>query len=450
MDIKEKTRYFFEEAPVSKAIANFGVPMMVGMLVAVAYNLVDTAFIGMMKNPHALAAVVLSMPVFLIINSIGQVLGMGCGSYISRLLGQKDYDMVKRVSSFAVYGAIILGIIAIVLGFIFIDPLMGILGTSEDTIESTKAYVSIMLAGGLASILGFSLSVVVRAEGAAKVSMMGNIIGTVANIILDPIFIFGLGLGVKGAAIATVIANAIAALYYLWHIAKKSAFLSLAIADCKVDVPLLKAVFSIGFPSLIMNFIMIVGSLVQNNVAASFGDIYVATVGLIFKVTMLPKFLCRALCQGQQPLIGYSKGAEKFDRMKETVKKTIAYATIIGAVFALAFFLAGGNLLRLFIDNAEIIAIGTPFLRIAVISFFVYGTQFMTATLFQATGHAVPAFLVTLVQGTVFIPVLLVGTALMGFMGFAWALPTADVMAMLIGIILQIGYRKKLYAGKSK
>jgi multidrug efflux pump len=448
MDKKEKNLYFFEEAPVSKAIANFGVPTMVTMLVSIAYNLVDTVFIGMMNDPSSLAAAVLAMPVFLITNGIGQVFGIGCGSYISRLLGQKAYERVKQVSSFAVYGTLIAGAAAIALGFVFLNPILRVLGTSENTLEPTRQYFSVLLGGGVVSILGFSLNMVIRAAGAAKVSMVGNIIGTAANIILDPIFIFSFGMGVRGAAVATVIANALALTFYLWHIAKKSAFLSIALPDCKVDKIMLQSVFSIGLPSFFMKAIYVAGFLVQNNVAVSYGDMYIVVIGLIFKVVMLPKLLCQGLCMGVQPLVGYSSAAGNFERMKETVKKTLICATILGVVFALAYFIAGGRLLHLFINNPEIIAIGTPFLRIAVISFIAYGTMYMTATLFQATGSAAPAFAVSLVQEAVLIPMVLIGTALMGADGLAWALPAGDVTAMLIGLVLQTLYRKKLYAGK--
>jgi multidrug efflux pump len=446
MDRKEKNLYYFEEAPVSKAIANFGVPTMATMLVGIAYNLVDTIFVGMMKDTAALAAVALAMPVFLITNGIGQVFGVGCGSYISRLLGKKEYNRVKRVSSFAVYGALIAGIAAIALGFIFINPILGILGTSEKTIEPTRQYFSIILAGGLASILGFSLSMIIRAAGDARAPMIGNIIGTVINIILDPVFIFGFGMGVKGAAIATVIGNTAALVFYLRHIVEKSAFLSLAVTDCKIDKTIFKEVFFIGLPSFFMKALYVVGFIVQINMAASFGDIYVAILGLIFKVVALPKQLCQGLCMGVQPLVGYSHTAEKFKRMRETARKTLSYATLLGVIFALVYFFAGSNILRLLINDAEIITIGTPFLRIAVISFLAYGTMYMTSTLFQATGYAGPAFVVSLVQESVLIPMVLLGTALMGVMGIAWALPAGDVTAMLIGLILQIAYRKKLYA----
>jgi Na+-driven multidrug efflux pump len=197
-----------------------------------------------------------------------------------------------------------------------------------------------------------------------------------------------------------------------------------------------------------MKALYVVGFLVQNNIAVQFGDIYVAVFGVIVRVVSLPKQLCQGLCMGVQPLIGYSGAAKRFKRMKEIVKKTLIYATILGAAFAASFFVAGGNILRLFIDSAEIISIGAPFLRIAVISFLAYGTMYMTLTLFQSTGCAKPAFAVSLLQETVLIPMLILSTAVMGVTGIAWAVPAGDITAMAIGLILQTAYRKRLYSGE--
>jgi multidrug efflux pump len=446
---KEQTLYYFEKAPVSNAIAKFSIPMMITMLVGVLYNLVDTAFVGMMGDTNALAAVSLAMPVFLITNGVGQVFGVGCGSYISRLLGKKDYGRVKQVSAFALYGSIIIGIIVIAFGFIFLEPILHILGTSPNTIEQTEQYFTVLLGGGLTSILGFALSMTIRAAGDAKAATTGNLIGTVANIVLDPIFIFSLGMGVRGAAIATVLGQLIALMFYVRHIARKSSFLSISLSDFKVDREIIKSVFSIGLPSFFMKALYVVGFLIQNNIAAGFGDIYVAIFGLVFKIVTLPKQLSQGLCMGVQPVIGYNSSAQNFERMRGTVRKSLVYATLLGAVFAIVYFLLSGTILRLFINDVNIIAMGAPFLRIVVISFLAYGTMYTTSTLFQATGFAAPTFIVSLVQEAVLIPMVLTGSAVLGVSGIAWAIPAGDVTAMLIGLILQFVYRKKLYTGES-
>jgi Na+-driven multidrug efflux pump len=206
-----------------------------------------------------------------------------------------------------------------------------------------------------------------------------------------------------------------------------------------------KSVFSIGLPSFFMKALYVMGFLVQNNIAVRYGDIYVAVFGVIVKVVSLPKQLCQGLCMGVQPLVGYSSTAKKFERMKETVKKTLINATLLGAAFAASYFIAGGNILRMFIGDAQIISLGTPFLRIAVISFLAYGTMYMTLTLFQSTGYAKPAFAVSLLQEAVLLPMVILGTAVMGVSGIAWAVPAGDVTAMAIGFILQTAYRKRLY-----
>jgi Na+-driven multidrug efflux pump len=183
---KEKT-YYFEEAPVGRAIAHFGVPTMIGMLVAILYNLVDAFFVGMLHDYNILAAVMLAMPLFTINMGIGNLFGVGCGSYISRLLGKKDYAAIKRTSAFAFYGILAAGVVVTAAGFLFLEPVLKILGTSGETILPTRQYAAILIAGSVPSMLSFAMGQIVRSEGAAKVSMTGSIIGTVANIILDPV-----------------------------------------------------------------------------------------------------------------------------------------------------------------------------------------------------------------------------------------------------------------------
>jgi Na+-driven multidrug efflux pump len=195
-----------------------------------------------------------------------------------------------------------------------------------------------------------------------------------------------------------------------------------------------------------MKAIFVAGFLVQMNMAAHYGDIYVAIIGLIYKVVMLPKLLSQGCCMGVQPLVGYNSTAGNFTRMKDTVKKTLLYATALGTAFAVVYFAFSGGILRLFINDADIITLGTPFLRITVISFLAYGAMYMTSTLFQSTGNATPAFIVSLVQEAVIIPMVFLGTAVLGVQGIAWAVPAGDITAMVIGLLLQVAYRKKLYS----
>jgi multidrug efflux pump len=319
------------------------------------------------------------------------------------------------------------------------------LGASGDTLAPTRGYFTVMLSGGIATMLSFSMSQIVRAEGAARVSMTGNIIGTVANIILDPIFIFAFRLGVNGAAVATVIANILAVSYYINHFVRKSEYLSLNLSDCKVGKTIIGATFSIGFPVFLLDIFTIVSSLTLNNIAAIHGSIYIAIFGIIIKMSMLPRALARGLCQGVQPLMGYTYSAQKVDRLKSTVKISGFYSSLIGIAFAAITFIAGGNALRVFINNADVVAIGSPLVRIWIVSYFTYGVVFITTGLFQAVGKAKPAFAMSLSQGIIFVPVALLANHLAEVNGFVWALPVADVLTLLLGVVLYRIYKKEIF-----
>jgi multidrug efflux pump len=441
--MKKEATYFFEEAPNSKAIAHLGIPMMIGMLVFIVYNIVDTLFIGFLGDPTLIAAATLAMPVFTILMGIATIFGVGGGTYISRLIGEKNYETAKNVSSFAFYVLVIIGAIVTALGFLFIKPILSILGTSPGTFNPTRDYVLIIIAGSISTMLSFSLGQILRAEGAAKVSMTGMMIGTVSNIVLDPLFIFLFGWGIKGAAIATVLANVLSVLYYIFYLAKKSEFLSLKIADFRVTKEIATPIFSIGLPVFLRELVVIVVSIVQNNLAAGYGDIYIAIFGVIAKVRMLPKALAQGLCQGVQPLLGYNFAAKKTDRLKSILKLTGIYCTAFCIVIFTGIFIVSANVLKAFINDVGIIAIGTPFLRISLISYLTYGVVFLFTNLFQAVGLAKPASAMSLTMLFFFIPVLLVANYMVGINGFAWALPISDVLTMVLSIILyRINWRK--------
>lgn len=187
--------------------------MMIAMLVSVIYNLVDTFYIGLLGDYNLMAAVSLALPISTVFMGIGNIFGVGGGNYISRLLGRADKEKIRKTSSFTFYVPIALGIVLSVLGLIFIEPLLKVLGASEATVDPTRQYAFIMMLGGVANILSFSMSQIVRSEGAAKISMNGNIIGTVINIILDPVFLYIFHWGIKGVAIATALSQAITAIY---------------------------------------------------------------------------------------------------------------------------------------------------------------------------------------------------------------------------------------------
>jgi multidrug efflux pump len=443
--MKNDKAYLFAEAPINKAIASFSVPMIIAMVVSIVYNLVDTFYIGLMKDYNLMAAVSLALPISTVFMGVGNIFGVGGGTYISRLLGKKDEKRIKNVSSFIFYMPIAIGVILTVLGFVGIEPILKILGTSPDTIAPTRQYAMVMILGGVATILSFSLSQIIRAEGAAKESMYGNIIGTFINLVFDPIFLFAFGWGITGIAVATIMSQVIVSLYYMAYILRKSSMLSLKLTDFSMHKTMVSEVLKIGFPAFLQNIVMIFSNLVQNNLAAHLGDVYVAVFGIIFKLSMIPKQLSRGLCQGIQPLIGYNYAAKNYERAKGILKKTLTYCSVLCIAFLAIIFLGSAPLLDVFSHNAEVVTLGTPLFHIATVSFLTYGVAFLTTNLFQSTGKAAPAFIMSLAQGVIYIPVVILASQLAGVIGFAWALPIADIITAGLGAVVYIICRQKIW-----
>ena len=444
--MKKDKKYYFEEAPVGKAISGFAVPMMIAMLVSIVYNLVDTFYIGLLGDFNLMAAVSLALPISTIFMGIGNIFGVGGGTYISRLLGEKNEKAIKQVSSFTFYTPIVIGAVLTIVGMLGMEPILQVLGVSADTIEPTRQYALVMMVGGIVTILSFSLSQIIRSEGMAKESMYGNIIGTIINLVFDPIFLFVFDWGIAGIAIATIMSQVIVTLYYIVIMNKRSSVLSLKVSDFSMNKEMVGEVMKIGFPAFLQNVVMMFSSLVQNNVAAMFGDVYVAIFGIVFKLCMVPKLLSRGLCQGIQPLIGYNYAAKNYDRAKEILKRTLLYSSVLCVGCLAAIFVSSSPLLDLFSHNEQVVFLGTPLFRVATVSFLTYSVAFLTTNLFQSTGKALPAFIMSLVQGVIFIPAAIFGGQIAGAAGFAWALPVADILTAVLGAVIYIAVNKKMWS----
>lgn len=427
----------FENLPVPKAVFTLAIPTIMGMLVSVAYNLADTFFVGQLNDPYQVAAVTITMPIFLFLMAFGSVFGIGGGAYISRLLGMKDYDKVKKTSSFSFYAAIFVGIICTISALIFMSGLLKISGASENTWDFAHDYLFIIALGAPAVILSFSLGQTIRAEGAAKVAMFGMMLGTIVNIILDPIFILWLSWGVKGAAIATIISNILSVAYYIRYLMSGQSILSIAWKDFTLNPDIIMEIFTIGIPASLNSVLMSSSNIVLNNFASSYGDDVVAALGVSGRVIMLPVFIMIGLSQGVQPLIGYNYASGNRERMTATMKFTGAAAALIGSFFAIFFFSTGKHLVRLFIDDSGVIVLGEQFIKVIIMSLPVLGILMLITVTFQAVGAARPSLILSIArQGFVFLPVLIIGNYFFGMNGLVYAQPLSDIGAVILAIFL--------------
>jgi putative MATE family efflux protein len=311
--------YYLEKAPVARAIAHMAIPMILGMIVNMVYNITDAYFIGKLENTAMLATITLALPFTTILMALGELFGTGGSTYISRLLGEGNTTGVKQASAVNFFLSLGSGILFIGICLPFISPILKLLGASGETFLHTKDYILAYAAGVPFVIANFTLGQTVRGEGAAKESMIGMIISVIVNIILDPVFIFLLGLNVMGAAIATVIGNVAAVIYYVWYLAKKSSVQSVDIKDFKPSREILSNIFKIGVSAFLLSCFLIVTCLMFNNHAMLYGDYVVAAFGVANRVCQISDFICMGLYMGVVPLIAFSYAANNTERLNKVM-----------------------------------------------------------------------------------------------------------------------------------
>ncbi len=434
-----------ESAPVKSAILRLALPTMLGMAVQVIYNLTDTFFIGLLRNTDMLAAVTLATPLFMAIQSFGNIFAVGSASYISRKLGERDYAEAKHTNSVAFYTSVMVGVAVAVLMSVFSAPLVRLIGTSDDTFAPTLEYFRIIAACSVLPMLQVSLAGQVRSEGATAKSMIGIVIGVLSNIILDPIFIFGFGMGVAGAAWATVIGNALGAGYFILHFCSKKTLLSIRPRDFKPTARIFSESLKIGVPSAVSTMIMGFSMILANVFASRYGDAVVAGNGAQMRVHSVCIMLMIGMAQGYQPFAGYNYGARNYHRLIGGLKTTMLYNTALACFFTLMFALLGHSFVMAFTDDPPVIAAGTKILHAFCWGAPFIGMQMTLMTTFQATGRAVKAMLISLGrQCILYIPMLFILNRLFGFDGYIYAQPVADILTTAVAALLSVSFLKEL------
>ncbi|WP_340021428.1 MATE family efflux transporter [Paenibacillus sp. FSL K6-1096] len=435
--------HYFEKAPIGKAVAHFAVPMMLGTSMSVIYSILNAYFLGTLHNTAMLTALALTLPLFAVIMALGNLIGIGSGTFISRLLGETKYDEVKHVSSFAFYSSLMLGLLVIAAGLPLLSPIVHGLGATPDSYGFTKDYVMVMLIGSPFVVLFFTLENIVRSEGSAMTSMVGMILSVVVNILLDALVIFVLHWGVIGVAAATVVSNIVASGYYAFHIKYKSKFLTFSPRWFKMSKTILSNVFKIGVPVFIMSVFLGAMSLVLNHFLVEYGDPAVAAYGISSRLLQFPEFILMGLCEGVVPLIAFSYTADRI-RMKQTVSFTVKSIAVLAAIFGIAVYLISDHLIGLFTNDPQLIEMGSYILHVTFLSLFITGLTTLFTGIFQATGQGTPALVMSIIQGITLIPVLFIANKTHGFHGVVWSLVIADAAAFLVGAAMLYALRNKL------
>lgn len=383
---------------VSKAVAKMAIPSVISSLVTVVYNMADTFFVGQTNDPLQVAAVSLTNPIFILFMAFANMFGMGGSAVASMAMGEKKEERAKNASAFVAYASFFVGIVFAASLLLFMCPLLTLFGADAQTYALARGYTLHISYGAPFIIWSAAASFVVRADGASREAMIGSMIGTIANIVLDPVFISGLGMGAAGAAIATTIGNILACLYYLWYFMKKSRCLSIAPKDFKCGNGILTGVCATGFPTAIFSVLMSISTIILNQILVVYGNAPVAAIGIVFKANMFITFLQLGLANGVQPLLGYNYGAGNRERFIAVDRFTKKCCLIVGILATALFFVLREPIIRLFINDADIIYYGVKMLVAYMLSGPFIGILFVNMNCLQSTGNALPATILSVLR----------------------------------------------------
>lgn len=433
----QKSMEIFSKAPVGTAVFKNAIPAMAAMLMVLVYNLADTFFIGQTHDALQVAAVSLATPVFLLFMSVGTMFGIGGTSVISRALGEGRREYARKVCAFCMWGCVVVGIVMSVLMLVFMDQILFWIGTSADTWEYAKTYLVIVVASGPFVLISNCYSNVIRAEGQSGKAMMGQLLGNLLNVILDPIMILGFGWDIAGAAIATVIGNIFGAGYYILYFLRGNSSLSIRWKDAAPRDGVCRSVLAIGVPAGLSSLLMSVSSIIVNARMAAYGDMALAGIGVAMKVTMITGMICIGLGQGIQPLLGYCVGAKLWDRFKKIMRLSAVFGLLLSIAMTAACYLLTEPIVGAFLTESEAFDYAVSFTRILLTTSFLFGLFYVLSNALQAMGAAGASLVINLSrQGIIYIPALFIMEGVLGTTGLVWAQPVADLLSTLLVAVL--------------
>lgn len=440
-----KATILFEKASVSQAVLKSALPAMAAMLMTLIYNLADTFFVGQTHDAYQVAAVSLAMPVFLLFMAVGTVFGMGGTSVISRALGQGQTDYAKKVCAFCMWGCVIIGIGMAALFMVFMDSILALVGASEGTWEYAKSYLMIVSISGPFLLISSAFSNIVRAEGKSAEAMMGQLLGNLLNVILDPIMILALDWNIVGAAIATVIGNIVGAGYYILYFVRGKSDLSVRIKELSLPGKVCVPVCAIGIPAALGSVLMSISQIIINSQLAQYGDMAVAGMGVAMKVVTITGMVCIGLGQGVQPLLGYCVGAKLWERFKKAFRFAMLFALALGAALTAICYLFTNQIVSAFLSDPDAYSYAVEFSRILLTTSSLFGVFYVLVNTLQAMGAATPALIINLSrQGIIFIPALFILQTAVGINGLIWAQPVADALSIGLAAILYVRVSRKM------
>lgn len=435
------------EIPVSRLMLKFFIPAFIGVFVNALYNIVDRIFIGQGVGSIALSGVSVTFPVMLIIMGFGMLIGIGAGVLVSINLGKHDMKRAEQILGSSFLLMLLVSVIITFIGFAIKEKMLNSFGATAETIQYANDYLDIILAGTVFQVVGFSLNNIIRAEGNAKTAMYSMLIAAGINIILNPVFIFGLGMGVKGSALATLISMIVLTIWVIFHFRSKKSVVRLKIEYIRFNPKILFEILSIGMAPFFMQIAAsIVQGLLNTKLIAFGGDLAVGAMGIINSVLTLIVMAIVAINMASQPIISFNYGAKSYQRVKDTLRIAIIAATAI-AVFAFVIVeTIPSEIVKLFnSSDSGLLDFGKEGLRICMMALPFVGFQVVAGNFFQSMGNAKIAVLLTLLrQVIILIPLLFLLPQVFGLHGIWMALPISDFLSATIVVFFLVKQWKKL------
>lgn len=445
MNSQNKKMELLGSAPVSKALLALGLPTMIGMMINALYNLADAYFVGGLGTGQ-MGAITVAYPLGQVVVGLGLLFGNGAASYLSRLLGNGDRETADKVASTAIYSSVSVGAVAILCSLLFLKPILTQLGATESVMPYAITYAGIYVASSIFNVFNVTMNNIVSSEGAARTTMGVLMAGALINVILDPVFIYGLDLGIAGAAAATAVSQSASTLIYLGYIFRKKSIFSFHIKECRFTRAIMSEILKIGIPTLIFQLLTSLSITMVNGAAKAYGDSALAAMGPVTKIMSVGSLMVFGFIKGLQPIAGYSWGAKRYGRLREAVRTSVIWSTAFCTVFGLAAAICSSHVIAQFTKNdLEMIRIGTAALRANGVSFLFFGFYTVYSSLFLAMGKAKEGCLLGACrQGLCFVPAILILPALWGLQGILYAQPAADIVSAAAALYMAIRLHKEL------
>lgn len=422
------------------------IPAILIMLVMVLYHMADVFFIGQIGDANKVAAVTLASPLFSILSGLGVLLGNGGCTAISLSLGKGEYEKIKKISAFAVWGAIVIGVVFAAVVLPLMGPICKMLGANDETRGFTAEYLRVIAIGAPVIMLTNVVPALIRADGSTTDSMIGNMLGTVLNIALDPLLISVLNMGVSGAAIATVAANVVSLCYYVYFLRTKGKIYSVSPRDISFEKAIVLTVISLGLPMSCATVLGSISSTVVNNLMMQYGSIAVAGQSVAGRIGQMISMTVMGVCMGMQPAISFNYSARNHKRLTEILIKTTALAVIAGTVLSALCLIFRDQLLNAFLDDPNVLGIGRVCLLASIVIGPFFGFYQICTTYLQAAGKSKQAIIVSLLEkGIIYIPLVFLMNALFNMYGIIFSATVTTVLSAVAALIFCYkDYRKEL------